>query len=140
MTKFKVQWSTSESFGSLVGERVFHCTNTNGKDFVCTIRNLQTGTPYYIRVAFGNLKGYGPFSAAISNPVIPSSWRSLEDKPPRLQNQTEVSENILKIIHQQNSDIICDSRMDNQNVIHGGHSQNQHAQSQHLLRRTSLQN
>ena len=131
MTKFKVQWSTSETFGSLVGERVFHCTNTNGRDFVCTIQKLQTGTPYYIRVAFGNLKGYGPFSAAISNPVIPSSWRSLEAKPPRLQNQMEVSENILKSIHQQNSDIICDNRIDNPNVIQGGQHQNQHTQSQH---------
>ena len=87
MTKFKVQWSTSESFVHLIGERIYHSTNANGRDFYCTIRNLQTGTPYYIRVAFGNLKGYGPFSAADSNPVIPSSWRSLENRLPRLQNR-----------------------------------------------------
>ena len=120
MTKFKVQWSTSETFVQLVGERIFHCANANGRDFVCTIKNLQTGTPYYIRVAFGNLKGYGPFSAATSNPVIPSSWRSLENKPPRLQNQIEVSENILKVIHQQNSDVIFDTRTDNINTVHSG--------------------
>ena len=120
MTKFKVQWSTSETFVQLVGERIFHCANANGRDFVCTIKSLQTGTPYYIRVAFGNLKGYGPFSAATSNPVIPSSWRSLENKPPRLQNQIEVSENILKVIHQQNSDVIFDTRTDNINTVHSG--------------------
>ena len=44
MTKFKVQWSTSETFVHLVGERIFHCTNANNRNFACTIRNLQTGT------------------------------------------------------------------------------------------------
>ena len=131
MTKFKVQWSTSETFVHLVGERIFHCTNANNRNFACTIRNLQTGTPYYIRVAFGNLKGYGPFSAATSNPVIPSSWRSLEDKPPRLQNQLEVSENILKVIQQQNSDVISDNRNDNANLVHGSVSNHQYSQNQH---------
>ena len=131
MTKFKVQWSTSDTFVHLLGERIFHCNNANGRDFVCTIKNLQTGTSYYIRVAFGNLKGYGPFSAATSNPVIPSSWRSLEDKCPRLQNQMEVSENILKVIQLQNLDVMSDTRPDNANVVHSvGHNQHS-SQTQH---------
>ena len=131
MTKFKVQWSTSESFVHLIGERIYHSTNANGRDFYCTIRNLQTGTPYYIRVAFGNLKGYGPFSAADSNPVIPSSWRSLENRLPRLQNQMALSENILKVIHQNDTDMIGETQVENPNLAHGGVGSYQYSQNQH---------
>lgn len=84
-TKIKVQWSESESFSTLVGQTVYLC-NGSGDQVVCDISGLNgdgfgkgPSTPQrflYFRAAFGNLKGFGPFQAAASNPVIMSSWRT----------------------------------------------------------------
>jgi hypothetical protein len=40
-----------------------------------------------VRASFGNPKGYGPFSAASPKSVVPSTWRSVDKKEPRIRNQ-----------------------------------------------------
>ena len=106
VTKFKVQWSLNDKFQPLNGERVVDCAAGNfvggmrasqgsGDGYQTIIRGLVSNQRYYVRVAFGNLKGYGSFCGALSNPVVPSSWRSLENTLPRFQNQLELSGRIL---------------------------------------------
>ena len=56
----------------------------------------MSGQTYYVRAALGNLKGYGSFCSADSNPVVPSTWRALDQSLPRLQNQSEITARILE--------------------------------------------
>lgn len=106
VTKFKVQWSLDENFKDLVDERICHCKSGglggSGplQGFQTTIMGLNSGQRYYFRVAFGNLKGYGSFCGASSNPVVASSWRSVDQMLPRLQNQVDISSRILDRIHE----------------------------------------
>jgi len=107
VTKFKIQWSFSENFSDLKGERIFNCecgtiSSTNGgassdsRYYEATIPGFLSGQTYYIRAALGNLKGYGSFCSADSNPVVPSTWRALDQSLPRLQNQSEITARILE--------------------------------------------
>ena len=39
---------------------------------------LEDAERFFVRASFGNLKGFGPFSASIPKSVIPSSWRNVQ--------------------------------------------------------------
>ena len=54
-----------------------------------------SGQSYYVRAAFGNLKGYGSYCSADTNPVVPSTWRALNQALPRFQNQNDITARIL---------------------------------------------
>ena len=97
ITKFKVQWSLNETFTEIRGERVFNClySTLTGSGFEATISGLNSGQTYYLRAAFGNAKGYGSYCGSESNPVVPSSWRALNQTLPRFQNQLEISNRVL---------------------------------------------
>ena len=90
-TKFKIQWSKTDSFSEVVGEvevKTIHTLEYN-------IQNLHEGTRYFIRAAFGNPKGYGPFCASRPKSVVPSSWRSVDKIGPRIQDQTSTITHLL---------------------------------------------
>lgn len=45
---------------------------------------------YFVRASFGNPKGFGPYSAATPKSVVPSSWRTVDERVPRVQNQLQI--------------------------------------------------
>ena len=77
-TKFKIQWSKFDSFNVIQGEITVFCSSNEGKYLECFIDGLEEAERYFVRASFGNLKGFGPFSASIPKSVIPSSWRSVQ--------------------------------------------------------------
>ena len=86
-TKYKVQWSHQDSFATLQGERV---VTQEVNELTCTIENLLEGQRVFVRASFGNPKGFGSFSASTPKSMVPSSWRSVEDRVPRIQNQLDI--------------------------------------------------
>jgi phosphodiesterase/alkaline phosphatase D-like protein len=86
-TKFKVQWSASDTFAKIAGEKVIVCSSDEGQKLECVVDNLKEGQRYFVRASFGNPKGFGPFSAASPKSVVPSTWRSVDQKIPRIRNQ-----------------------------------------------------
>ena len=101
-TKFKIQWSRSDSFSEVVGEvevKTIHTLEYN-------IENLHEGTRYFIRAAFGNPKGYGPFCASRPRSVVPSSWRSVDKVGPRIQDQAATITSLLdELLRNRSSDL-----------------------------------
>ena len=90
-TKFKIQWSKSDSFNEVVGEVEVKTIHT----LEYRIENLNEGTRYFIRAAFGNPKGYGSFCASRPKSVVPSSWRSVDKVRPRICDQTSTMTHLL---------------------------------------------
>lgn len=68
-TKFKIQWSTTEDFSIIHGEREL----LDVKDKECCIGNLNHGQKYYFRAAAGNIKGYSRFRPTTPAYLTPSS-------------------------------------------------------------------
>ena len=56
---------------------------------------LEDAERYFVRASFGNLKGFGPFSASSPKSVIPSSWRNVQGKNPRIKNQLNVCQQLM---------------------------------------------
>lgn len=93
-TKCKVQWSrTDDTFKSIEGEQILTDVGVTSE---CEVENLVEGKRYFFRASFGNPKGFGPFSASTPKSVVPSSWRSVEDRLPRITDQREVCEEAFK--------------------------------------------
>ena len=93
-TKFKIQWSFSDSFTEIEGEvevKTIHTLEYN-------IENLEEGKRYFIRASFGNPKGYGPFSASKPRSLVPSSWRNVDDRRSRLSDQLETVTGLLDTV------------------------------------------
>ncbi|XP_046408882.1 uncharacterized protein LOC124173423 [Ischnura elegans] len=128
-TKFKVEWSCSEDFSSVSGEReVLRGTGggssssslpsgrwpQGGCSYIgglgapgendgrvasrwplqCHVTDLCQGQRYYFRVACGNLKGFGPFKMSSPPSVVPSSWRDVESRSPRLAGRLQMLEEL----------------------------------------------
>jgi len=85
-TKFKIQWSLQDTFSEVEGEvevKTIHTLEYN-------LESLMEGCRYFIRASFGNPKGYGPFSASRPKSLVPSGWRGVDQRPPRISDQPEV--------------------------------------------------
>jgi hypothetical protein len=95
-TKFRVQWSKFDSFNVVHGEAVILCSSDRGQKLECYINGLEEAERYFVRAAFGNPKGFGSFSAAIPKSVIPSSWRSVQGKSPRIKTQLIVVNSLVR--------------------------------------------
>lgn len=93
-TKFKVQWSCSENFCPLAGEREV----LDMKLMECHVGDLIQGQRYYFRVACGNLKGYGKFRQSTPSSVIPSSWRDVEGREPRFAGRLQLLDDLFSEI------------------------------------------
>ena len=76
------------------------CSSNEGRFLECFIDGLEEAERYFVRASFGNLKGFGPFSASIPKSVIPSSWRSVQGKSPRIKNQLNVCQQLLTQLNQ----------------------------------------
>jgi hypothetical protein len=92
-TKCRIQWSHMDTFARLDGEMVV-TEGVMGKEPEVCVKNLVEGRRYFVRASFGNPKGFGPFSAASPKSVVPSTWRSLENRVPRLTDQKEICQDI----------------------------------------------
>ncbi|XP_014215563.1 uncharacterized protein LOC106644528 isoform X2 [Copidosoma floridanum] len=84
-TKFKIQWSLREDFGSLAGEREL----LDVKQRECRIEGLLQGHRYYFRAAAGNLKGYSRFRPTTPGCLTPSSWRDVDGRTARFAGRLE---------------------------------------------------
>ncbi|XP_011499425.1 PREDICTED: uncharacterized protein LOC105363435 [Ceratosolen solmsi marchali] len=90
-TKFKIQWSFKEDFGTICGEREL----LDMKQKECRIDGLLQGHKYYFRAAAGNLKGYSRFRPATPAYLTPSSWRDLDGRRTRFAGRLEQLDNLL---------------------------------------------
>ncbi len=86
------------------GDNIVHCSSNSGVNRECIIDNLEDAERYFIRASFGNLKGFGPFCASMPKSVIPSSWRSVLGKAPRIRNQLNVCQQLLVQLSPQNAE------------------------------------
>jgi hypothetical protein len=86
-TRYKVQWCHTDSFAKIEDEIVVTEDVTR---LTYNVSGLTEGKRYFIRASFGNMKGFGPFSASTPKSVVPSSWRSVEDRVPRIRDQLDV--------------------------------------------------
>lgn len=104
-TKFRVQWSKFDSFNVIQGEQVVFCSSAQGRALECIIDHLEDAERYFVRASFGNLKGFGSFSASTPKSVIPSSWRSVQGKPLRINNQLAVCQQLMHQLNHQDMDL-----------------------------------
>ncbi|XP_075725294.1 ankyrin repeat and fibronectin type III domain containing protein wide awake isoform X2 [Rhipicephalus microplus] len=79
VTKYRVEWCEREDFSQGVGSR--ELTDVQFLEYV--IRDLEKGTPYHVRVAAGNAKGFSAYQTSWPLCARPSSWRDGEDCSPR---------------------------------------------------------
>lgn len=68
-TKFKIQWSPTEDFSVICGEREV----LDVKQRECRVDGLTQGQRYFFQAASGNLKGYSRFRESTPGYVTPSS-------------------------------------------------------------------
>ncbi|KAH7948672.1 hypothetical protein HPB49_000628 [Dermacentor silvarum] len=79
VTKYRVEWCEREDFALGVGSK--ELSDVQFLEYV--IRDLEKGTPYFVRVAAGNAKGFSAYQTSWPPCARPSSWRDLEDCSPR---------------------------------------------------------
>ncbi|KAL1472658.1 hypothetical protein MTO96_039187 [Rhipicephalus appendiculatus] len=79
VTKYRVEWCEREDFSQGVGSK--ELTDVQFLEYV--IRDLEKGTPYFVRVAAGNAKGFSAYQTSWPPCARPSSWRDVEDCSPR---------------------------------------------------------
>ncbi|XP_043929748.1 ankyrin repeat and fibronectin type-III domain-containing protein 1-like [Protopterus annectens] len=101
ITKYKVEWSSSELFEPLTG----FAEITDLRNLQYTIKGLDTGTPYYVRVSAYSLKGWG--HAQMSHPPchIPSSWKDCDHVKRRQKEQSTAINQLLDQV----KDVHCQS-------------------------------
>ncbi|CAG5128164.1 unnamed protein product, partial [Candidula unifasciata] len=83
VTKYKVQWSTSDSFVPLSGEAIVEDLT----HLEYELSDLAKGSPYYVRVCAWNVKGYGSYSCSNPPSATASSWQEVNDVPSRLEGK-----------------------------------------------------
>ncbi|XP_062387951.1 ankyrin repeat and fibronectin type-III domain-containing protein 1-like [Sardina pilchardus] len=86
ITRYKVEWSTSETFQPICGTGFI----TNIKSPVFHITGLTTGVPYRVRVSAYNVRGWGAAQTSSPTCAAPSSW--LECSGVRVRNRTQEPE------------------------------------------------
>ncbi|XP_051877152.1 ankyrin repeat and fibronectin type-III domain-containing protein 1-like [Pristis pectinata] len=100
VTKYRVEWSTSDNFSPITGE-----TTLDGiKTLSCTIPGLVTGRLYYVRVSAYNMKGWGPPQNSSPPCAAPSNWGDSVNKESKHQQRLEALERLLNQVkshHQQ---------------------------------------
>ncbi|XP_031683453.1 ankyrin repeat and fibronectin type-III domain-containing protein 1 [Oncorhynchus kisutch] len=71
ITRYRVEWSTSANFKSILGSAQVIDTKTP----IHSITGLTTGMHYFVRVTAYNVKGWGPAQSSSPVSAAPSSWR-----------------------------------------------------------------
>ncbi|XP_078286610.1 ankyrin repeat and fibronectin type-III domain-containing protein 1-like [Rhinoraja longicauda] len=85
ITRYKVEWSNSESFETGAGVAVVE----DLKVLQLAIENLVTGALYYVRVSAYNMKGWGPPKSSSPPCAAPSSWKECSDIKLRHKDQSQ---------------------------------------------------
>ncbi|XP_067128446.1 ankyrin repeat and fibronectin type-III domain-containing protein 1 isoform X2 [Centruroides vittatus] len=83
VTKYKVEWSSQDDFKSLAGYR--EVNDVHRLEVIIT--DLIRGTPYFVRVAAGNSKGYSNHRNSSPLSATPSCWRDVEGESPRVEGK-----------------------------------------------------
>ncbi|XP_066422078.1 ankyrin repeat and fibronectin type-III domain-containing protein 1 [Molothrus aeneus] len=102
VTKYKVEWSSSEDFSPLAGEIIMD----NLHSLRCSITGLRTGQRYYVRVSAYNMRGWGPPCKSTPEYASPSNWKDCSGREPRHRGHTEALERLLQQVraaHQHHS-------------------------------------
>ncbi|XP_074463855.1 ankyrin repeat and fibronectin type-III domain-containing protein 1 isoform X3 [Larus michahellis] len=92
VTKYKVEWSSSEDFSPLGGEKIMD----NLQSLRCTITGLRTGQRYYVHVSAYNMRGWGPPRKSTPAYASPSNWKDCSGREPRHRGHTEALERLLQ--------------------------------------------
>ncbi|RMB95340.1 hypothetical protein DUI87_28327 [Hirundo rustica rustica] len=92
VTKYKVEWSSSEDFSPLAGEIIMD----NLHSLRCSITGLRTGQRYYVRVSAYNMRGWGPPRKSTPEYASPSNWKDCSGREPRHRGHTEALERLLQ--------------------------------------------
>lgn len=71
ITRYRVEWSTYETFKRILGSA--QVTETKTPSF--SIQGLAAGIHYFVRVSAYNIKGWGPPQCSTPVSAAPSSWR-----------------------------------------------------------------
>ncbi|XP_035470844.1 ankyrin repeat and fibronectin type-III domain-containing protein 1-like isoform X1 [Scophthalmus maximus] len=71
ITRYKVEWSTSDSFKRTLGTA--QVTETKNPSY--SVKGLTAGVHYFVRVSAYNVKGWGPPQCSTPVSAAPSSWR-----------------------------------------------------------------
>jgi len=81
-TKVRVQWSRAADFSQNEGERDISADVGSGDGRMeVNVLALVEGQRYFFRAAFGNPKGFGPFSASTPKSIVASCWQSASSGP-----------------------------------------------------------
>uniref|UniRef100_UPI00398E9FEB ankyrin repeat and fibronectin type-III domain-containing protein 1-like n=1 Tax=Pristiophorus japonicus TaxID=55135 RepID=UPI00398E9FEB len=92
ITRYKVEWSYSESCESRGGAAVVEDLKT----LQYTIDGLDTGAPYDVRVSAYNARGWGPPKVSTPPSATPSSWKECADVKLRRKNQGPAVQQLLE--------------------------------------------
>lgn len=85
ITRYKVEWSYSESFETRAGVAVVE----DLKALQLSIESLVTSALYYVRVSAYNMKGWGPPKSSSPPCAAPSSWKECSDIKLRHKDQSQ---------------------------------------------------
>ncbi|XP_071429952.1 ankyrin repeat and fibronectin type-III domain-containing protein 1 isoform X1 [Pithys albifrons albifrons] len=92
VTKYKVEWSSSEDFSPLAGEIIMD----NLQSLRCSITGLRTGQRYYVHVSAYNMRGWGPARKSTPECAAPSNWKDCSGREARHRGHTEALERLLQ--------------------------------------------
>ncbi|XP_078388162.1 ankyrin repeat and fibronectin type-III domain-containing protein 1-like isoform X2 [Cetorhinus maximus] len=91
ITRYKVEWSYSETFESRVGAAIVE----DLKMLQYAMEGLDTGALYYVRVSAYNVKGWGPSKVSTPPCATPSSWKECSEVKLRKKDQSQAVQQLL---------------------------------------------
>ncbi|GCB78101.1 hypothetical protein scyTo_0017702 [Scyliorhinus torazame] len=91
ITRYKVEWSHSETFESRVGVAIVE----DLKKLQYAIEGLKTGSLYYVRVSAYNAKGWGPPKVSTPPCATPSRWKECSQVKLRQKDQSQAVQQLL---------------------------------------------
>ncbi|XP_072299796.1 ankyrin repeat and fibronectin type-III domain-containing protein 1 isoform X2 [Eucyclogobius newberryi] len=91
ITRYRVEWSTTETF-----KRPGSAQVTETKNPTYSIHELTTGVHYFVRVSAYNIKGWGPPQCSTPASAAPSSWRECVGVKSQFRNHEGLVKKLLE--------------------------------------------
>lgn len=110
-TKCKIQWSFSDSFSVIEGEKVVYKL---GNDLEFKVKDFVEGKRYFLRASFGNRKGFGPFCGSSPKSVVPSTWKKIPDQIVNIRDDSKT----FQICRQINEELFADNAEETETETH----------------------